>query len=145
MEFGCFQKGCGEKEMAHAQIEITFDDVEEKGGVPSLDPKQILKGSVQVTPDKDIDCRHLYARLNWHTEGRGNRDEGTAIKLDLYQGALRAGIPSHHAFQFPIPASPWSYSGRYVSIVWELKITIDIPWKSDPVLRVPLIMAPQAA
>jgi hypothetical protein len=128
--------------MAQAQIEITFRESEAEGGVPRFEPNQVLQGSVQVTPDRDLTCKHIYARLKWHTEGRGDRDDGTAGELDLYQGALRAGTPSYHTFHFTLPESPWSYAGRYVSIIWELEVSLDVPWQVDPKRSIPFIMAP---
>jgi hypothetical protein len=145
MRYKYFRKGCGEKEMARAQIEITFREGGAAGVVPQFEPNQILQGSVQVTPDSDLNCKHIYARLKWHTEGRGDRDDGTAGELDLYQGMLRADTPTYHTFHFTLPDSPWSYAGRYVSIIWELDVSLDVPWQIDPKGSTPFIMAPRKA
>ena len=131
--------------MAKANFEITLRDGEMEGDVMRFEAGGYLRGSVQVTPVSDLDCRHLFARLVWRTEGRGDRDRGVAAEMDLFQGLLHAGSVTHHTFHFTLPQEPWSYAGYYVNIIWELEIVIDIPRAVDPKASSPFILAPRQA
>ena len=128
--------------MARTEIEITLRDVPEGDTPPRFEPGEVIQGYIQVTPEEDLDCRHLYARLRWQTEGRGDQDEGVAVEQDLFQGKLPAGVPRTFSFHLAAPNEPWSYAGRYVSIVWAVEAAVDLPWARDPTERVPFILAP---
>lgn len=106
-------------------------------------PGETLKGMVQILPDKNLNCRHLYVRLQWHTEGRGDRDSAVVAEQDLYQGTLSSGMPTYHDFSFTTPRGPWSYSGHYVNIIWEIIVTVDVPMGGDPKATLPFILSPQ--
>jgi hypothetical protein len=62
--------------MAEAVIQFTLDGGEHHGGLMRFDPRSRMSGTVTVTPAQDIGAKQVYARLQWHTEGRGDRDEG---------------------------------------------------------------------
>ena len=128
--------------MARAEIEITLRGGRQEGNVLHYEPGEVLQGSVQVTPDSDINCKHLYARLIWRTEGRGDTDKGKAAELDLFQGQLRAGTPTYHTFHFTLPQEPWSYAGYYINIIWEVEAVVDVPWAVDPKQSQPFVLAP---
>lgn len=128
--------------MATADIEITIRGTQAGESIVHFEPGEPFQGSVKVTPASDLDCRHLYARLVWHTEGRGDRDRGVAAEMDLFQGVLRAGTPTFHTFHFKVPESPWSYAGYYINIIWEVEVSIDLRWARDPKAGQPFILAP---
>src|SRR4051812_33816933 len=94
-------------------------DVRLRGGQPDGDvlrfaPGDEITGSAEIVSDTDLFCNHLYLRLQWHTEGRGDCDEGTVEQLDIVQGTLSAGVPVTQEFSFRLPDLPWSYAGQYV-------------------------------
>jgi len=77
---------------------------------------------VQLIPDSgNLNCKHIFIRLQWHTEGRGDRDQQRITQLDVFQGTLQARIPTTYDFAFILPRQPWSYAGYYVNIVWRSK------------------------
>lgn len=118
--------------MAKVDFELTLqgeDQIEEHA---RFAPGSELQGTVVVYPDEDVNCKHLFARLVWHTAGRGTRYSETAVETDLYQGTLMGGMPRAFDFSFALPRQPWSYEGHYVSIVWKVQIQIDVPWATDP-------------
>jgi hypothetical protein len=123
-------------------IKITIRGGRDEGGVRAFKPGDLVQGSIQITPDQDAKCKHLYVRLRWHTEGRGDRDDGVAAEGDLYQGDLKSGVPFYQRFHLKLPESPWSYAGMLVNIVWEVEVTLDLPWAKDPKEILPIIMAP---
>jgi hypothetical protein len=130
--------------MADVELSISFLSPESTGSVPAFRPGEVIQGSIQVTPPADLNCRHLLARLRWHTEGRGDRDEGVAGQEDLFQGQLRGGVSHYQRFQFTAPREPWSYSGHYVSLVWEVEASLDLPLARDPRASARFILAPES-
>ena len=122
-------------------IQLSIINGEDVGGVRRFNPGDLVQGSVQVIPDSDIQCEHIYVRARWYTQGRGDEDEGIGAEQDVYQGELREGVPSYYRFHLKLPQEPWSFAGRYVNILWEIEITIDIPWARDPKTSELIIMA----
>ena len=110
-----------------------------------FEPGAIVQGSVQITPEQDLNCRHVFARLQWRTEGRGDEDKGIAAEQDLFQGLLPGGLPRHHSFHLRLPDQPWSYAGQLVRIVWEVEVSIDVAFARDPKAALPLVMRPGVA
>lgn len=105
-----------------------YDDL----GVKYFRPGETIQGNVTVIPDKDLDCRHLYIRLIWHTEGRGTRFLDKVEELDAYQGKLQQGMPRTFDYAFTLPRDPWSHEGHYISVVWKIQAQIDLSWSKDP-------------
>jgi hypothetical protein len=124
-----------------AYIEITIRGGDEVGGIRKFEPGGVIQGSIQITPDSDLNCRHIIIRAQWHTEGRGDKDEGIGVEQDLFQGELRAGTPTHYSYHLKLPQEPWSYAGRYVNIIWEVEASIDLAWARDPNIAERIIMA----
>jgi hypothetical protein len=130
--------------MAEVELQVNFLPPQTGGETPVFRPGDFIQGSVQVTSSEDLNCRHLFARLRWLTEGRGDTDRGLAGEEDLFQGELRAGVPFYQRFHFTAPGEPWSYSGHYVNIVWEVEVSIDLPMARDPRSSARFILAPEA-
>ncbi len=40
---------------------------------------------------------------------------------------MAAGAPRVAESRSPLPREPWSYAGRYISIVWEVVVVVDLP------------------
>lgn len=124
-----------------AEIEITIRGGDEVGGVRRFEPGGVIQGSIQITPDSDLKCKHIFVRALWHTEGRGDKDEGIGVEQDLFQGELRADTPTYYSYHLKLPQEPWSYAGRYVNIIWEVEASIDLAWARDPKIAERIIMA----
>ena len=124
-----------------AEIEITIRGGDEVGGVRRFEPGGVIQGSIQITPDSDLKCKHIFVRALWHTEGRGDKDEGIGVEQDLFQGELRADAPTYYSYHLKLPQEPWSYAGRYVNIIWEVEASIDLAWARDPKSAEHIIMA----
>jgi hypothetical protein len=105
-------------------------------------PGEVLTGTAYISANKQLDCRNLTAQLGWHTEGRGDRDEAIAAKIDLYRGVLNPGFPTSYEFSFVVPAAPWSYGGHYITIVWAVTIEIDLAWRSNPRVLQSFVLLP---
>ena len=60
----------------------------------------------------------LEVRLFWWTQGRGDRDL-VVVATDAVARPLAAG---EHRFRFRLPAGPYSFSGRLVSLLWAVEL-----------------------
>jgi len=128
--------------MAHAEIRVTLDGEAGEGEAPRYKPGSIVSGTVEVTPDGDVECRHLYARLEWRTDGYGTTEQGRAGEADLFEGTLHASLPSSFPFQLTLPMEPWSYSGELIRIEWDVAVDVDVPWSINPRHRQRFVMRP---
>ncbi|MBI3243992.1 MAG: hypothetical protein HYZ49_17050 [Chloroflexi bacterium] len=128
--------------MANATIQISLSGGEAEGEWMRFEPGSVLQGTAQIVPQGDIRCNHVYVRLQWHTEGRGTRNEGRVGEIDMAQGTLAANTPLSQNFHFTLPKEPWSYAGHYINIVWEVVVNIDIPLAPDLNFSQPFILAP---
>lgn len=118
------------------------DQPQELAALRRYAPGEVLNGTAYVSMAQQLDCRNLTARIGWHTEGRGDRDEGIAAQLDLYRGVLNPTFPTSYEFSFVVPASPWSYGGHYITIVWSISVEIDLAWRSNPRAIQPFVLLP---
>jgi hypothetical protein len=123
-------------------FEVRLRAGQPEGDLLRYAPDEEIAGTATITTDSDLACNHLYLRLQWRTEGRGDRDEQNLAELDIYQGTLSPSTPITHDFRFRLPSSPWSYAGHYVSIVWAIQLNLDVPLTRDPVHYQPFILAP---
>jgi hypothetical protein len=129
--------------MARADFQITLRGGEfQGGGWQRFEPGSLIEGTVQIVTDSDVRANHVWLRVQWHTEGRGDRDQGKAGEMDLFQGVLTAQTPLTQSFHFTLPHEPWSYAGRYINIIWEVTAEIDIPMAPDLRGSMPFILAP---
>ena len=64
-------------------------------------------------------------------------------ELQISQGNLTAGTPLAQAFALDLPREPWSFAGHYVSIVWDVRVIVDIPLGTDLEAIQPIIVAPR--
>ena len=117
--------------MAGANIYITLQGGEMDGQWLRFAPGDTLRGSVQVVPDSDVRANHVWIRLQWHTEGKADRDLGRVAEQDIFQGQLTAQMPVQASFSFSLPQAPWSYAGHYINIIWEVLVEIDVPLAPD--------------
>jgi hypothetical protein len=114
------------------------------GQAPRFDPGATLEGSVTITPPADLCCTGVKVRLEWHTEGRGDRDQQKVDEMVVFQGVLNAEQPAVFAFRLSLPDQPWSYAGHYINILWELVADIDLPMAINPKSRLPIVVRPNA-
>ena len=118
---------------------------ESADGGTRFDPGSILEGIVTLTPQTDLKCNGVKIRLEWHTEGRGDRDRKTAEEIVAFQGVLPGRQTAVLPFRFTLPDQPWSYSGFYINILWELVADVDLPLAINPKSRYPILLRPQGA
>ena len=81
-------------------------------------PGEELAGEVLWKSDSDPGPVEL--RLFWHTEGKGTRDVKVVETLSF-------SVPNRQDrrdFSFRLPDSPYSFSGKLVSVVWALELVL---------------------
>jgi len=130
--------------MAKADIQVTLEGGTFDGNYALYRPGDLIQGEAVVRTDKDLDCRAVRARLMWHTEGTGDRDEGVASEQVLYEGMLRADSPHRYRFSFPAASQPWSYAGHLINLIWEVDVSVDVAWSRDPRNSQPFTLRPKA-
>lgn len=98
----------------------------------NFEPGRELTGRaswVLETPPEEV---HL--RLFWYTEGKGTQDVEVAQEENF--GPLQEG---RREFRFKLPESPYSFSGRLISIRWGLELVAE---PSGETQREDLVMGP---
>jgi hypothetical protein len=129
--------------MSNAAFQITFRGGEPLSGTVRFDPGSRLEGLVQIIPAENIRAKRVLVRVGWHTEGRGDRNSGAVGELQIAQGNLTANTPLAQSFSLDLPTSPWSFAGHYVSIIWLVRVTIDVPFGGDIEAMQPFVVAPK--
>ena len=94
----------------------------------------------RVSWQLDRDPKKAVLRLFWYTEGRGTQDVGIVEELQL-----PTNQPYHEQeFQFKIPAEPYSFQGKLITLKWALELIVNkevnrldllvSPWMKQPTL-----------
>ena len=126
--------------------QITFNVTLQEGiaeaGFMRYEPGSPISGLVQIVPNQDVNARKAAVRLRWRTEGRGDMDSESIGETEIWQGNLVKGRPVQGQFSFQLPQQPWSYSGHYITIVWEIFVYVDVPLTGDPKFAVPFVVRP---
>jgi hypothetical protein len=128
-----------------ARFDVALTGGERDGDILLFEPGQEVSGRVTIEVDAEVECRKLAVRLAWHTEGRGDEDNGVVEEIDIFQGRLSPGFPVGSDFSFRLPHEPWSYAGTYISIVWAVEVNVDVPMARDLTHRQPFVMRPRPA
>jgi hypothetical protein len=125
------------------QVRLSLTSGELDGDVRRFAPGDTITGSGEVIYESNLRCNHLYVCLRWHTEGRGERDEATPVRVDIYQGDLQAGLPINFNFSLQAPDGPWTFTGHYFSVAWTIQVHLDMAMAPDVIQDVmPIILAP---
>ena len=113
-----------------------------EGNYRRYEPGSPISGTVQVIPNEDVNGRSTSVRLRWHTQGRGDLNSSTISEMEIARGPLFKGRPIEKEFNFQLPLEPWSYTGHYINIVWEIMVYVDVSLAVDPKHIQPFIMRP---
>jgi len=74
----------------------------------------------EVSWQTDTVPRDAELRLFWHTAGKGTRDVEVVESIS-FESPLRQ---DRRAFRFTLPESPYSFSGKLVSLIWALELVL---------------------
>lgn len=83
-------------------------------------PGETLSGAVLWRFNKTPKLAEV--RLLWHTQGRGNEDiEVVAVRK------LPATLQGKGGFSFVLPAEPYSFSGKLITLAWTVEVVSKSP------------------
>jgi hypothetical protein len=99
----------------------------------SFQPGEDLAGSVYWKLDESANALEL--RLFWFTRGKGAEDARVLDVLRFDQPKKEEDRP----FRFKLPDSPYSFSGKLISLVWALELVTE---PAKDVERLEITMAP---
>lgn len=128
--------------MAEIDFQVKFKDGVAAEGARGYLPGATVSGIYEIVPQSNIRCRKAEIRLEWYTEGKGDRDGEVIDSREIAAGDLMAGKRIGDAFVFQLPSQPWSYAGYFITVVWAITVKIDVPMGKDIIRSVRLIMAP---
>jgi len=100
----------------------------------SFKPGDELTGSVEWRCEKAPQKMEL--RLFWFTRGKGTEDVGVVETVRFEQPQLN----EKRKFRMRLPESPYSFSGRLISLIWALELVAELPRQAK---RVEIVVGPQ--
>ena len=109
--------------------------IETEGGRDAYAPGKELRGTVSW--DLAVPAADVEVRLFWYTRGKGTTDVNV-VKSQRFDAAGRRG---RHDFRFVLPESPYSFSGKLISLVWAVEAIAEPGERSA---RLDLVVAPEA-
>jgi hypothetical protein len=86
-----------------------------------------IRGLVEVEVLEDVSFQSFQVGFQWHTEGKGNKDqgrEGETLKLARDEEWSR-GTTRQFPFNLRAPWGPLSYSGKILKVRWELEARME--------------------
>ncbi len=83
--------------------------------LPAFQPGEAVEGEVQW--DLPEYTGELELTLRWTTEAKGEAEEPEGVGSQVVE--VQAS-PGSRPFRFALPAGPWSFEGRLVSVKWSL-------------------------
>jgi hypothetical protein len=110
--------------------------IELDGASDAFLPGETVSGRIEWAFEDVPDA--LALRLLWYTEGRGDRDAGVARSLHVEA----PGAVGSQRFDLELPAGPYTFSGRLVSLIWALE-AVATPRRR--VARREIVVGPQRA
>lgn len=134
------------KKASFSGIDIRLRDPETnlltQSGIGIFNPGDRVSGAVEIQPHERIKVRKVEVSLRWETQGKGNmnfQDIGKTVEdVDEILPENPLVIP----FDWRMPSEPWSYHGHFITIVWKIKVKVDIPWARDMNDEQTLILEP---
>jgi hypothetical protein len=99
----------------------------------SFIPGEEVSGAVSWSIDRNPKSAEV--RLFWYTEGKGTQD----VVVVAQQSFMALKQNDERPFQFTLPAAPYTFSGKLISLVWALELVME---PGDLSERLPIIVSP---
>lgn len=91
-----------------------------------------LTGEVAVRADEDVEFNELRVVPVWRAHGRAATETGV-LTGEYFDGeSVGGGETRTYAFEFELPAGPYTYHGHYINVDWEIRAEADVDWAFDP-------------
>ncbi|HSU81139.1 MAG TPA: hypothetical protein VLR69_01915 [Thermoanaerobaculia bacterium] len=107
--------------------------IETRDGVNAFLPGETVEGTVGW--HFDVPAKSVELRLLWYTEGKGDQDVTVVESVPL----PNPGTDEVRPFQIRLPAGPFSFSGRLISLVWALEAVAEPGSRAE---RLPITVSP---
>jgi hypothetical protein len=107
--------------------------IETRDGVNAFLPGETIEGTVGW--HFDVPAKNVELRLLWYTEGKGDQDVTVVESVPL----PNPGRDEVRPFQIRLPAGPFSFSGRLISLVWALEAVAEPGSRAE---RLPITVSP---
>ena len=108
---------------------------------------ETLNGRTAFTPGEEIEIiagweldeapEAIEVRLLWYTAGKGTRDVSLA-HTERFEAVNKL---DGRRFQMKLPAAPYSFSGKLISLLWTLELVVEPSNESE---RIAITLAPGA-
>ncbi|TXT38623.1 MAG: hypothetical protein FD138_315 [Planctomycetota bacterium] len=85
-------------------------------GRTAFEPSETI--AVEAQWELDAEPEALEVRLVWNTSGKGDTDIGVEKRISLDS----PGLTESRSLEVKLPAAPYSFSGKYVSLIWALEL-----------------------
>ena len=108
-------------------------EIETDGGHDAFAPGEAIAGTVSWQLDAPPDA--VEVRLFWYTRGKGTTD----VQVVKAQHFAAPGSAGRRTFKFVLPAEPYSFSGKLISLIWALEAVVQPGERSA---RRELVVAP---
>ena len=112
---------------------MTPFNVEITGGKTRFRPGEKLEGVVRWEFAKAPES--VTVRLSWRTKGKGTEDS-SLVETVPFERPLASG---QQAFHIPLPAGPYSFSGKLISLDWSVEAVAKPAGKSN---RINITLSP---
>lgn len=95
---------------------MSLIQVQIRDGYTAFHPGDVVEGTVlwQLEPGP----AEIEARLFWYTTGKGDQDIGIVETLPF----ANPGPTDRRQFRFHLPAGPYSFSGKLISLEWAVEV-----------------------
>ncbi len=107
--------------------------IELSGGKNAFAPGEQVEGRIEW--GLDANPKALELSLLWYTSGKGTRDVGV-LQTNRIDGP---GAFGSDTFSFTLPAGPYSFSGKLISLIWALELTCTA---GDETMRKEIVVSP---
>jgi len=91
----------------------------------------LVTWALEKTPER------IEVRLMWYTQGKGDRDLEVADSVE-FESPAQADA---QIFKFVAPTSPYSFSGRLISLQWALEV---VAGRGVEPVRLDIVIAPNS-
>lgn len=92
--------------------------IETEDGRLAFSPGEAIRGTVSWSLDALPESLEL--RLFWYTQGKGEQDVGL-----VQTQALELAPEGSAAIALTLPAGPYSFSGKLISLLWALELVAE--------------------
>ena len=93
--------------------------------------------TIEVEAEWSLEVQPDSAEINlvWYTQGKGSSD----ISVEQTISLPTPGISEKRRVSLSLPAAPYSFSGKYVSLLWGVEIVFS---PTDDAFRLEIVMGP---